>query len=295
MYILKVAKLTIYNLIKDNCLRYSAALSFYALFSIAPIIFLSIYIAGLWVSDIDLQKQITNQFSQLIGERGAKGIELLMSTLKHEEQNSFQLIFGVIVLIFSATNIFVQTQLAFNEIYSVQAKKDAGVLKVIIDRLISFGVVLSLGFIFIVSLVLDSVVYGLNTYLTISLNETSIIISVIIQYVLLFVLIMGVIYSLFHFLPDVIIPMKCKLFASITVTLLLLFGKYFIGIFINKSQLGELGGASASVIILMLWVYYSSIILFIGAETIKAMAELGSINLVPRRYATYFNITEITS
>lgn len=287
-YLLKIMKNATLNLLQDNCLRYSAALSFYALFSIAPIIFLSIYVADLLASDVDFQQQITSQFSQLIGERGAKGIDLLMNTLNQQEQSRFQLTMGIAILIFSATNIFVQIQLAFNEIYLVRAKAGAGIIKKVMDRLISLGIIFSLGFLLIISLMLDSIVFGLNYYLSSVLNDAAIVVVAATQYLLLIVLVMSVIYSLFHFLPDVTLPNRYKISGSLAVTFMLLLGKYGISRFIASSNLGELGGASASVIVLMLWIYYSSIILFFGAEIIKAMAEIDQKQLEPRRYATRF-------
>ncbi|WP_439134253.1 YihY/virulence factor BrkB family protein [Pseudomaricurvus sp.] len=284
-YLLAVAKHTAQSLLKDNCFRFSAALSFYALFSIAPIIFISVYVAGFLASDVDFQQQITNQFSQLIGERGARGIEVLMETLDHQEKSRFQLIVGIIILVFSATNMFVQIQISFNEIYSVRAKTNVGVVKQILNRLLSLGIILSLGFLLIVSLVLDSVVLSLHEYLLNYLNDSAVIIVSVTQYILLVFLVVGVIFSLFHFLPDVTLPKRYKVRGSVAITVMLLLGKYGISQYIASSSLSDLGGASASVIVLMLWIYYSSIILFLGAESIKAMAELDGEVLHPRRYA----------
>lgn len=285
-YLFKVAKRTIQGLMRDYCFRYSAALSFYALFSIAPMIFLSIYVAGLLATDVDFQQQVTQQFSQLIGERGANGIDVLMNTLDHQEESRLQLITGIAVLVFSATNIFVQIQLAFNDIYGVRAKTGVGFVKQLLDRLISLGIILSLGFLLIISLVLDSVVFSLNNYLLAILNDVAVVVAAITQYILLIALVFGVIYSLFHFLPDVTLPKRYKIRGSFAITAMLLVGKFGISQYIASSNLSELGGASASVIVLMLWVYYSSIILFLGAELIKAMAEIDGKVLHPRRYAT---------
>lgn len=286
LYVFKVARRSVANLLQDNCFRYSAALSFYALFSIAPMIFLSIYVAGLLASDVDFQQQITQQFSQLIGERAAGGIDVLMSTLEQQEQSRFQLVTGIAILVFSATNIFVQIQLAFNEIYAVRAKSGVGLIKQVLDRLISLGIILSLGFLLIVSLVLDSAVFSLHNYLFAVLNDAAVIIVAVTQYLLLLVLVSAVIYALFHFLPDVTLPKRDKIAGSVAVTVMLLLGKYGISQYIANSNLSELGGASASVIVLMLWIYYTSIILFLGAELIKAMAEVEGRQLPPRRYAT---------
>tara|TARA_R110000823_G_scaffold91174_10_gene201199 strand:+ start:4207 stop:5268 length:1062 start_codon:yes stop_codon:yes gene_type:complete len=273
------------GLFKDNCMRNAAALSFYALFSIAPIIYLAVYVAGILASDVDFQQQITQQFSELLGEQAAEGITMLLSTLEMQQQNRFQLALGIAVLVFSATNIFVQIQTTFNEVYRVQASTSAGLIKQVLDRVVSLGIILSLGFLMIVSLVLDSVVLAFHEYLFELLNAAAVVIVQIVQMLILVFLITGVIYAMFHFLPDVYLPRHLKLRGSLLVAGMLLLGKYGIGLYIANSKLSELGGASASIFVLMLWIYYTSIILFFGAEVIRAMAERDSIFLQPRRYA----------
>ncbi len=274
------------GLFKDNCMRNAAALSFYALFSIAPIIYLAVYVAGILASDVDFQQQITQQFSELLGEQAAEGITMLLSTLETQQQNRFQLAVGIGVLVFSATNIFIQIQTTFNEVYRVQASTSAGLIKQVLDRVVSLGIILSLGFLMIVSLVLDSVVLAFHQYLFELLNAAAVIIVQLVQMLILVFLITGVIYAMFHFLPDVDLPRHLKLRGSLLVAGMLLLGKYGIGLYIANSKLSELGGASASIFVLMLWIYYTSIILFFGAEVIRAMAERDNLVMQPRRYAT---------
>lgn len=281
-----VLKASVTNFFDDNCFRYSAALSFYTLFSIAPLVMISIYVAGLVAADVNFQQEITRQFSVLVGERAADGVEVLMATLQHQDQSRFQLVMGTLVLLFSATNIFVQLQGAFNEIYSVQARAGRSVFKQVLDRLISLGMILSLGFLLLASLVIDSVVVSLRHYLFSLLNDAAVILVTLLQNAVLITLVTGVIYALFHFLPDVEIPRRHKLRGSLAVTAMLILGKYAIGLYIGNSNLSQLGGASASVIVLMLWIYYTSLILFFGAELIKAMAAQAGEPLPPRRYAT---------
>ncbi|TGD72311.1 YihY/virulence factor BrkB family protein [Mangrovimicrobium sediminis] len=270
----------------DKCFRFSAALSFYTLFSIAPMVLISIYVAGLAAADIDFQAEITRQFSVLIGDQAADGVTVLLSSLQNQEQTRFQLFLSGVVLLFSATNIFVQLQDAYNDIYSVQAKPGRGLVKQFLDRMISLGMILSLGFLLLVSLIIDSAVVSLRTYLFAVLNDAAIVVVSLLQNAVLIALVTGIIYALFHFLPDVEVPRKHKLRGSLAVTAMLLLGKYGIGVYIGNSSLSELGGASASVIVLMLWIYYTSLILFFGAELIKAMARHAGDPLKPRRYAT---------
>lgn len=285
-YVQLVAKNAITGVFRDKCLRSSAALSFYALFSIAPMVYVAIYVASLVASDVDFQQQITTQFAGLVGERAAEGMTVLMDSLRTEEQTRFQLFAGLAVLVFSATNIFIQVQGTFNEVFGVRPRAGAGLVKQILDRVISLGIILSLGFLLIVSLILDSVVLAFSDYLFSVLNDAAVVIVQLLQVLLIIVLVTGVIYAMFQFLPDVHLNTRHKLIGSSLVAVMLLLGKYAISVYIASSRLSELGGASASVIVLMLWIYYTSLILFVGAEVIRAVADADGEQLVPRRYAT---------
>ncbi len=281
------------GLLQDNCMRNAAALSFYALFSIAPIVYIAVYVAGILAADVDFQQEITHQFSALLGERAADGVSQLLGTLDQQEQGGFQLFVGAAILVFSATNIFVQVQNTFNEIYRVQPRPSAGIVKQLLDRLISLGMILSLGFLLIVSLVLDSMVLAFHDYLFDLLNDAAVIIVQAVQMIVLVFLITSVIYGMFHFLPDVYLPRRLKFLGSLYVAAMLLAGKYGIGLYIANSKLSDLGGAAASIFVLMLWIYYTSIILFFGAQIIRAIAEHQGRVLSPRRYAARIRVVTL--
>lgn len=292
-YAWKVTKTAIPSFIADHCFRFSAALSFYTLFSIAPLILLAIYIAGIFADDAVVRDQVTSQFQNLIGTQGANGVRTLMDTLHREDQSTFSLIAGIGLLLYSATNIFIQIQTSFNQVFMVKALEGKSFKKLIIDRLISLGMVLSLGFIMIISLVLDSIVVTFIDFLSNAFDELSVAMAMIAQYGLMLVLVFGVIYALIRFLPDVVIPKRFLFKGSIITALLLLIGKFGIGWYIGNSNFSELGGASSGVIILMLWVYYSSVILFFGGELIKAMAKVSDVYIKSTKYAKRIKYVEV--
>lgn len=284
-YVWKVMKKGFAGFDGDNCFRYAAALSFYTLFSIAPIVMISIHAASFFAQDIDFQQEMSNQFERLVGEQGAQGVEVLMESLQDEKRSTFQLVIGVIILLFSATNIFIQLQGAFNDIYNVRPKQGKAIVKQVIDRLTSLGMILSLGFILIISLVLDSIIVSLKGYLSRIFEDATVVLITITENLIMLGIMIGVVYALFHFLPDVRIKKKFKLKGSTLIAVLLLIGKFGISWYIGNSRFSELGGASASIIILMLWVYYSSLILFLGAEMIKGMAKVSNVYLPASHYA----------
>jgi membrane protein len=283
-YIGRVLVLSIRNFIGDSCFRHSAALSFYTLFSLAPMAMISVHVASLFAAEVDFERELVQQFTDLVGPRGAEGVSVLLTSLKDEERSRFQLFVGALVLMFSATNIFVQLQAAFNQIFCVVAS-GRGIVKKALDRLVSLGIILSLGLIMILSLVIDSAIVLLQNWLASSFPGLAVFFIALIQYTVLAVLATAEIYALLHFLPDVHLPRRYKLRGCAVIALLLVFGKSAISGYISTSQLSELGGAAASVIVLMLWIYYSSLIVFFGAEMIRSMAAVDKLPLLPKRYA----------
>jgi membrane protein len=283
-YVFRVLILSIRNFLSDSCFRHSATLSFYTLFSLAPMALISVQVASLFAAEVDFQRELVQQFTDLVGPQGAQGVEVLLDNLENEETTSFRLIIGAFILMFSATNIFVQLQAAFNEIFCVKSS-GRGIIKKALDRLISLGIILSLGLIMILSLVVDSALVLMQQWLSASFPGMTRFFITAVQYVVLALLGTLEIYALLHFLPDVHLPDRYKVRGCAVIALLLVLGKSAISGYISTNQLSELGGAAASIVVLMLWIYYSSGILFFGAEVIRSMAAIDEIPLPPKRYA----------
>jgi membrane protein len=283
-YVFRVLILAIRNFIGDSCFRHAAALSFYTLFSLAPMAMLSVHVASLFAAEIDFERELVQQFTDLVGPQGAEGVAVLLDSIEDEQRSRFQILVGMGVLMFSATNIFVQLQAAFNQIFCV-VSSGRGIVKKALDRLVSLGIILSLGLVMILSLVIDSAIVLLQNWISSSFPGIAVFFVTLIQYVVLATLATVEIYALLHFLPDVHLPRAYKLRGCAAITLLLVFGKSAISGYISTNQLSELGGAAASVIVLMLWIYYSSLIVFFGAELIRSMAAIDELPLLPKRYA----------
>ncbi|HEY0961947.1 MAG TPA: YihY/virulence factor BrkB family protein [Pseudomonadales bacterium] len=284
-YGFRVFWLSIQNFLSDSCFRHSATLSFYTLFSLAPMALISVQVASLFAAEVDFERELVQQFTELVGPQGAQGVVVLLENLENAETTRFRLIIGAFVLMFSATNIFVQAQAAFNEIFCVKAATGRGIIKKALDRLVSLGIILSLGLIMILSLVVDSAMVLVQNWLATSFPQMTVYFIAMIQYVVLAVLGTLEIYALLHFLPDVQIPPKYKVHGCAAIVLLLVLGKGAISAYISTNQLSELGGAAASIVVLMLWIYYSSAILFFGAELIRSQAAIDEVPLLPKRYA----------
>src|SRR5690606_13590411 len=253
-----------------------------------------IAVAAVFVDSAVVRQEITESFQYMIGEQGAQGVVVLMDILKTGDEGGISLFTGLGFLVFSATTIFVQIKNGFNEIYQVRPVEGRkGWLKLIIDRLVSLGIIFSLGFMMLVSLALDTLILSLVRLLSRHYQELSLILLQVAQNLFMLGLAFGIIYALFRWLPDAVVPGRFLLRGALATTLLLGLGKFVIGWYISTTDFTQLGGAAASIVILLLWVYYSSAILYFGAELIKAQTLQRQGSLRPGPFARKIRIVEV--
>lgn len=278
--------------IDDNCFQYSAAVSFYTLFSLAPIVLITVYIAGLFAGNESIMGELTFFLNETVGAENTEAVMLLVETIQADTRNLLYLILSFGFLLISATTVFVQFKDSFNRIFRVVPRKEAGFLKVLLDRAVSFGMILLLGLAMIFSLIVDSVLIGLYDLISKNYESSSVVMTSIGGNILTFIMIFFAILTMFYVLPDVKARRKPWIIGSLITAILLVIGKFGVGMIIGNSSLNELTGASSSIIILMLWVYYSSIIVFFGVELVKAMAEHGDNEIRAGRFARKMKMVE---
>lgn len=280
--------------IDDNGFQYGAAVSFYTLFSLAPIIMITVYLAGFFVGNESVLAELTNILNETIGAQSTEAVLLLVETIRADTRNSLYLIMSVVFLIVSATTVFIQFKDSFNRIFGVVPKPDVGFIKVFIDRFMAFGMIVLLGVAMIFSLVLDSVLVSLSNILLSNFESVQLFMIGLGSNLLTLTLIFFAIMVMFVILPDVKVRWSPILLGSLITTILLVVGKFGVGMIIGNSSLNRLTGASSSVIILMLWVYYSSLIIFFGIELVKALAEMGEGEIKAGKYARKMKMVDIS-
>jgi len=291
----KVITKAVNGFIDDNCFQYSAAVSFYSLFSLAPIVLITVYTAGLFAGNESVMSELTGFLNETVGADSTEAVILLVENIQTDTRNVLYLILSFGFLLISATTVFVQFKDSFNRIFRIVPRKEAGFLKVLFDRAVSFGIILLLGVAMIFSLILDSVLIGLFDLLSENYEDARIMLASLGGNVLTFIMIFFAILTMFYILPDVKAHRKPWIIGSLVTAILLVLGKFGVGMIIGNSSLNELTGASSSVIILMLWVYYSSIIVFFGVELVKAMAEHKGSIIKAGRFARKMRMVEIDS
>lgn len=289
----KIVLSAINSFIEDNCFQYSAAVSFYTLFSLAPIVMIAVYIAGFFIGDASVMRELTNFLEENVGQASSEAVMLLVETIQTDSRNILYLFLSIAFLIISATTVFIQFKDSFNRILNVVAKPEIGFSKVLIDRVIAFGMILLLGIAMIFSLILDSTLVWFFEFLLSSFETAQLYLIGLGSNLLTLFMVFFAVLVMFYTLPDAKVRWRPLLIGSLITTLLLAIGKFGVGMIIGNSSLNQLSGASSSIIIFMLWVYYSSIIIFFGIELVKALAEYGEGEIKAGRFARKIKMVEL--
>jgi membrane protein len=268
---------------EDNVLRLSAALAYYAMFSIGPLLVIVVGLAGLAFGHESVHKQIEGQLKDMIGPSGANTISSMMAAQKHGT-SLIATIVGLVALLFGAGGVFGALQDSLNTIWEVKSKPGAGIWAILRARFLSFSMVLGIGFLLLVSM-------ALTTFLTAVTGSlgSQLPISEVLAHALNFIVSFGVITVLFamifKYLPDVKVPFRKVWVGAIGTAFLFTIGKYLLGLYLGRASTTSSFGAAASVIVILMWVYYASVILFFGAEFTQVYAKQTGTKVVPRKYA----------
>ncbi|OLY93742.1 membrane protein [Cnuella takakiae] len=271
---------------EDKVPKLSASLAYYTIFSLGPLILVIISLAGVFLGREAIEGSIFNQLRGFVGADAAAQIQQIVKSASLSGKSTTAATIGVITLLVGATSVFAEIQDSINTIWGLKAKPGKqGVLIMLKNRLLSFGVIGSLGFLLLVSLAVTAIIEGLNERLLARFPD----VSIILMYVINLVITLGVITLLFavifKVLPDAAIRWRDVWAGSIATAILFMIGKFAIGLYIGKSEVGSTYGTAGSLVVLILWVYYSAIILYFGAEFTKAYAlEYGS-DIRPNKYA----------
>ena len=258
--------------IGDNILKYSASLAYYTVLSIAPLLVILLTVTGFLFGKEAINGQLYGQINKLVGSDAALQIQTSIQNIHLNKDNIFATTIGIIVLTIGATGIFGEIQDSLNRIWGLKIKAKKIWWKVLIDRLISFSLILSLGFVLIVSLVLNAIAAAISDKIIALLPASGDVLLLIIDTVVTLLITTILFGSIFKVLPDAKIKWRDVAVGAFVTACLFLLGKYGIGFYLGQSKLGTIYGAAGSIMILMIWVYYTSAILYLGAVFTKVYA-----------------------
>lgn len=272
---------------QDNCAKLSAALSYYTIFAIGPLLIIVISLSAVFFGHDAVQGRLYGQINGLIGSEAALQVQEIIKNIQHSDKGMIGTIIGTVFLVIGATGIFTEIQDSINFIWSLRAKPKRGIVKFLINRLLSFSLIVSLGFLLIVSLVVSAILDLLSDRLTQFFPHTTVYIFYILNIAIIFVIISLLFAIIFKVLPDGKIKWKDAFIGAGFTSILFIIGKAAIGFYLGKSNLGATYGTAASVIVILTWVYYTSLILYFGAEFTKSYAlEYGG-GIVPDETAVF--------
>jgi membrane protein len=286
---------TIQDFLDDKVLRMAAALAYYTIFSIGPILILLISLLDTFYGKDAIEGKIYGQISNFVGSAAATQIQEIIARSAVSGKGSLAAIVSAVILVFSATSVFGEVQDSINTIWRLKAKPKKGWLKMIINRLLSFSMVISLGFLLMVSLVLNALVEALGSQLSHIFPQLSLYVLYIINLALVFIITSLLFGIIFKVLPDAKIQWKHVAVGAMATAGLFMLGKWGISFYLGRSKVSTTYGAAGSIIVVLLWVYYSAIILYFGAEFTRNFAQWRGSRIYPNEYAVWVEHVEVES
>lgn len=290
---LEILKETFNAFMDDKGLKLSASLAYYTIFSLAPMLIVLLSIGGIFYGQDALQGKVFSQLNDFIGIDAAAQIQDTLQKLQLSGKSTVAVITGLITLIIGASGIFVEIQDSINQIWRVKAVPKKGWLKLIINRVLSLSMVASLGFILIVSLLINSLVLIFSDVLVRFLPEFTLIFIDALNLGITFIVLMTLFGVIYKVLPDVDITWRQVKAGSFFTALLFMLGKYLIGLYIQFAAVGDIYGAAGTVVVVAVWVYYSAAILFFGAEFTWAYAKVRGNTIRPSKHAVAIKQIEL--
>lgn len=283
---------------KDKAMKMSASLAYYTIFSIAPLLLIVIWLVGFFYGELlsgeqDAQTEVFQEFAEMFGPETARQIEQTIQNISLSNKSGLGIAIGIGTLIIGSTTIFVEIQDSLNRIWGVRPKPKKGWLKMLVNRAISFSMVLGLGFLLIVSLIVNGLIVALSSRITQYFPEISVYVVEWINVGLTFLVITSLFAFIFRFLPDARMRFRDVAGGALFTAALFMLGRYLIALYMQYGAPASAYGAAGAVIILLLWVYYSAAILYFGAEFTKVYALNYGKGVWPSSYAVKVILTEV--
>lgn len=291
----EVIKDTLDGFLEFKVLKMSAALAYVTVFSLAPLLLVILFICDVFWGREAIEGAIYSQVKSFVGTSSAEQIQSMIQNLALSENSSIAAVIGIGTLLFGATSVFAEIQDSINTIWGLRPKKKSGFWLFLKSRLLSFGVIGSLGFILLVALGFSTLLDGISNQLTQTYTEISVIVFYIANVGATLIITSLLFGAIFTILPDAEITWKQVRVASFTTTLLFMLGKFLISFYITNSNISDVYGAAGSIVVLMVWIYYSSVILYLGATFAKCYAIKFAKPIKPSKYAEIVQYITVTT
>ncbi|MCR1023455.1 YihY/virulence factor BrkB family protein [Cellulophaga baltica] len=276
---------------KANPWRLSAVVAYYAVLSLPALLIIIINIVGsIWGTDI-VQGRLTSEISTALGSNAAESIETIIAGTQNKEENLISTIVGIGTLLFGATGVFYQLKLSLNEIWQIKPNPNANFWKLVTDRARSFAFILVIGFLLLVSFIVTAGISALNEYIRRVLPDILIYIAYFLDFTVSVSIITVLFALMFRYMPDAKIRWKTVWIGALITAVLFVIGKSLLGFYFGEANPGSTYGAAGTIVLILLWVSYSCLILFFGAEFTYIYAKRYGHKITPSYFALDNNDT----
>ena len=265
----------------DDPWRLSAIIAYYALLSLPGLLVIIINLVGsVWGVAI-VEGQITDEISTVLGTDAAKAIQTMMIETQDKDKSTIATIIGIGTLIFGGTGVFYHLQVSLNHVWKIKPNPNAGLKKMVLDRARSFAFILAIGFLLLISFTVTAAISALSDYIRRTLPDVIVYLAFTLDFVLSVGIITLLFALIFKYLPDARIRWKSVWIGALITSFLFVFGKFLIGLYFGRADPASIYGAAGSVVLILLWVSYSCLILFFGAEFTWVYAERYGLGVHP--------------
>jgi len=273
--------------------KLSGSLAYYTVFSMAPLLVVIISLCGIFLGREIAEGQVYAQLEGFLGRESASSLQELIKNAYLDGKSTIALIIGIVTLLIGSTTIFGDIQDSINTIWGIKPKPKRGWVKMLQNRFLSFSVIISLGFVLLVSLAVTSLLDAFSGRLQARFADVSYYVFYVINQAVTLAVISLIFGVIFKVLPDAIIKWKDVIAGAVVTAVLFMIGKFAISLYIGQSDVGGTYGATGSLVVVLLWTYYSSIILYFGAEFTKAYAVAFGSEIYPSHYAVTMKEVEV--
>lgn len=273
--------------------KISGSLAYYTVFSMAPLLIVIISLCGIFLKKDAAEGKVFDALKGFLGSDTAASLQEMIKSAAIGDKGTIAFIIGIATLLIGATSIFADIQDSINTIWGIKPKPKRAWLKMLQNRFLSFSVIISLGFLLLVSLGVTAVLDGFSDRLQARFADVSVVIFYILNTVITLCVVSTIFGVIFKVLPDANIKWKDVISGAIVTAVLFMVGKFGISFYIGQSNVGSTYGAAGSLVVVLLWTYYSSIILYFGAEFTKAYAVAYGSEIHPNHYAVTMKEVEV--
>ncbi len=271
----------------SNAATDSASIAYYAIFSIPGLLIIIIWIAGNFFGQEAIQGQISSQINSVLGTEAATSVEEMIASALIDKDNVIMKTVGVFALIFGGTTVFFQLQKSLNTLWNIEAAPKKALMKYILDRANSLGMILVIGFLLMITMVLSSAISLLNNYITYRMGLETYILMETVNYVLGFILVLLVFAFMFKILPDVEISWKSVWLGAILTAVLFTLGKFLLSLYFSELKPTSVFGTAGTIVLIMMWINYSCMLVFFGAEFTKVYSLKKGYKIIPSKHAKW--------